>query len=467
MSIGSGFKSLLRPAYYRLPATFCYGPLFLRTLKFLEESQRWDEDRLIDYQTSKLRVMLQHCAKHVPYYRQTFREAGFDPENVRRLSDLRVLPLLDKETIRSHPQDFIADNVSRRQMLYFTTGGTMGQPLGLYNLRHSGGRERAFMYSQWARVGFHYNNRRAMLRGSPVKSKRHWKYEASERAFVFSNFHMTPDNVTEYARVMRDKSLPYLHSYPSAVIDFARHLNELEIEPPRFRAVLAASENLYPGQREFIESFFDARLFSWYGHTENTILAGECELSNHYHIFPEYGVVEVIKQDGSSAEQEDEMGELIGTSLDNFAMPLIRYRTDDWAVIGPERCACGRNQRLLKETYGRWHQEMLVGKLDNLISVTALNVHTHVFDNVQQLQFYQRERGKVELRLKRKPGYSERDSKRIIAALDEKMGDTMEVSLNLADDIPLMPRGKFRFVIRELDLPRSVFDEVRLEKSSS
>ncbi|MEK6320282.1 MAG: phenylacetate--CoA ligase family protein [Acidobacteriota bacterium] len=460
-------KSVLKPAYYSLPARFCYGSSFLPTLKFLEASQRWDEDRLIEYQISKLLVMLQHCAKHVPYYRRTFREAGFDPANFRRLSDLRVLPLLDKETIRSRPQDFLADNVSRRQMIYFTTGGTMGQPLGLYNLKHSGGRERAFIYAQWARVGFHYNHRRAMLRGWAVKSRRHWKYEASERAFVFSNFHMTPKNVADYARVMRDNNLPYLHSYPSAVIDFARHLKELELEPPRFQAVLAASENLYPGQREFIESFFGTRLFSWYGHTENTILAGECEVSNHYHVFPEYGVVEVIKQDGSAAEQEGEMGELIGTSLDNLAMPLIRYRTDDWAVIGPERCACARAHKLLKETYGRWHQEMLVGKLDNLISVTALNVHTHVFDNVQQLQFYQREKGKVELRLKRKPGYSERDSKRIIAALDEKMGDTMEVSLNLADEIPLMPRGKFRFVIRELDIPRSVFDEVRIEKSSS
>lgn len=306
-----------------------------------------------------------------------------------------------------------------------------------------------------------------MLRGWAVRSARHWKYEASERAYVFSNFHMTPDNVAEYAKVMRDKKLAYLHSYPSAVIDFARHLKDLDIEPPRFRAILAASENIYPGQREFIESFFGARLFSWYGHTENTILAAECEVSNHYHVCPEYGVVEVIRRDGSTAEKEGEMGELIGTSLDNFAMPLIRYRTDDWATLGPERCECGRSYKLLKETYGRWHQEMLVGRLDNLISVTALNVHTDVFDNVQQLQFYQREKGKVELRLKRKSSYSERDSARILAALDEKMGDTMEVSLSFTDEISLMPRGKFRFVIREIDVPPSVFDEVRLEESTS
>jgi phenylacetate-CoA ligase len=375
--------------------------------------------------------------------------------------------MLDKETVLARPRDFMAENISPRRMAYFTTSGTMGKPMGLYNLKHSGGREKAFIYHQWARVGFNLTDRRAMLRGWAVRSRRHWAYDASERAFVFSNFHMTRDNVAEYARVMRAKGLPYLHSYPSAVIDFARHLKDLGMEPPRFRAILAASENLYPGQREFIESFFGTRLFSWYGHTENTILAGECEVSNHYHIFPEYGVVEVVKQDGTAAEREGEMGELVGTTFDNFAMPLIRYRTDDWAALGPARCECGRCYRLLKETHGRWHQEMLVGRLDNLISVTALNVHSDVFDNVQQVQFYQREKGKVELRIKRKPGYTERDSKRIVAALNQKIGDTMEVSLTFPEEIPLMPRGKYRLVIRDLEIPRSVFSEVRVEGQSS
>ena len=467
MSAKAKLKSILRPAYYRLPAAICYGPVFSPTMKLLEDSEHWDEARLLEYQISKLRAMLRHCGEHVPYYRRLFRQAGFDPVKFHTLADLRALPLLDRDMILSRPADFIAGNISRRQMLYFTTGGTMGKQLGLYNLRHSGGRERAFIHTLWKRVDFHRSHRRAMLMGWPVKSKRHWKYDASERAFVFSNFHMTPENVAEYAREMRRRKLPYLHSYPSAIIDFARHLKDLGMEAPRFRAILAASENIYPGQREFIESFFGTRLFSWYGHTEDTILAGECEVSNHYHIFPEYGLAEVIKEDGSPAEREGETGELVGTSLDNFAMPLIRYRTDDWAVIGPEACACGRNYKLLKETFGRRDQEMLVGRLDNLISVTALNMHSDIFDNVQQLQFYQREKGKVELRLKRKPDYSERDSRRIIAALNEKMGDTMEVSLGFTDEIPLMPRGKFRFVIREMDIPRPVLEEARLEKSSS
>jgi phenylacetate-coenzyme A ligase PaaK-like adenylate-forming protein len=459
-------KTILKPIYYRLPVSICYGPSFSNTLKLLQESQTWSEERLVDYQISKLKVMLRHCAAHVPYYRRLFRDVGFDPERFHMLSDLSALPLLEKDLIQSNPNDFLAGNIKPSQRLYFTTGGTMGKPLGLYNMRDSGGRERAFIYSQWARVGFQPNDRRAILRGWAVRKKRHWSYDASENAFVFSNFHMTPENVAEYARVMHREHLPYLHSYPSAVIDFSRRLRDLGLDSPPFRAVLAASENLYPGQREFIESFFGARMFSWYGHTENVVLAGECEVSNYYHIFPEYGVTEVVKEDGSPADKEGDVGELVGSSLDNFAMPLIRYRTEDWAVVGPTSCSCGRSYRLLKETRGRWHQEMLVGKLDNLISITALNVHSDVFDNVRQLQFYQREKGRVELRIIRKPEYSDRDSKRILAALNEKIGDTLELSLSFPDEIPLMPRGKFRFVIRELPLPRAFVNGGGVEASS-
>jgi phenylacetate-CoA ligase len=435
-------------------------------MELLRESEKWDEGRLIEYQIDKLRRILRHAARNVPYYRRLFRHSGFDPEQVRDLADLRALPLLDKETIRVNTQDLLADNIKPRDRFYHTTGGTMGKPLGFYSLRHSSGRERAFMFVQWSRVGFTPDRVRAMLRGWPVKNARHWRYEVSERAYVFSNFHMTAENAARYARVMREKKIPFLHSYPSAVTDFARHLKDSQIEPPRFEAVLASSENIYPGQREFIESFYGARLYSWYGHSENLILAGECELSSYYHIFPEYGIAEVLREDGSPVEEEDQMGELVGTTLNNFAMPLIRYRTEDWAVAGPRSCECGRPHRLLKATRGRWHQEMLIGKFDNLISVTALNVHNDVFDRVHQIQFYQRERGRVELRIKPKPSYAERDTRRILRAMNEKIGDTMEISLSFMDEIPLSPRGKFRLIIQELDIPRIPVDEARAQTPS-
>jgi phenylacetate-CoA ligase len=397
--------------------------------------------------------MLEHCAANVPYYRKLFHQIGFNPSGLKDVSDITCIPTLDRQTVTSNVNDLLAENIPPSKRLYYTTGGTMGKPLGLYGLREAGWRELAFMETQWARVGFRRNRLRAMLKGAVVKNRSHSRYDPREHAFVFSNFHMTPEVVAGYSAVMNKEKIPYLHTYPSAALEFANILKDAGIASPRFEAILLGSENFYPGQREAIEAFYGCRIFSWYGHSENTVLAGECETSHNYHVFPEYGFVEVLNDEGSAVSGEGEAGELVGTTLYNPVMPLIRYRTGDRAVLGPKTCTCRRNYRLLKETRGRWLQEMLIGKLNNRISMTALNMHSSIFDNVRQFQFYQHEKGKVDLRLVPKPSYSPRDAQAILSAFEQKMGDTVDIELDLVNDLPLTERGKFRFIIQ--DLPQS------------
>jgi len=93
---------------------------------------------------------------------------------------------------------------------------------------------------------------------------------------------------------------------------------------------------------------------------------------------------------------------------------------------------------------------MLIGKFFNRISITALNMHSAIFDNVQQFQFYQSEIGRTELRLIPKHTYTERDSEAILTAFREKMGDSMDVQLKLVEQLQLTERGKFRFIIQNL-----------------
>lgn len=441
---------------FRLPFRFWVSRLYWDTWKLLEQTQHWSQARLLEYQTDLLRQNLFHCQKNVPYYRRLFREHGFDPQSVREPSDIRKLPPLDREQLLENPADFLAENIPAEQRAYYTTGGTMGRPVALYNLRDAGWRERAFVNTVWRRVGFRWGDLRAMLKGAVVKSSRHWEYDPVERGFVFSNFHMTPENVAEYARVMKQKGVLYFHAYPSAALDFARHLEDLKIEPPRFRAILAASENVYPGQREFLEDYFHCRVFSFYGHSENTVMAGECEASTNYHIFPEYGLAEIIGDDGRPVSREGECGELVGTTLHNPVMPLLRYHTGDFAVLGPESCACGRPYPLLKRVMGRQREEMLIGKRGNLVSFTALNFHSGIFDRVRQFQFHQAEKGRVQIRIVRKNGYTEEDTRRIGAALAGKMGDSMEVEFAFLDSIPVTPRGKYRYIVQELEIPRLI-----------
>jgi phenylacetate-CoA ligase len=442
-------RNLIRPLYHRLPVQIRAPRVYWETRRFLRKSNSWDLQQIAEYQTRQLRTVLRHCAQNVPYYRALFRKVGFDPLQVRQPSDLRNLPTLDIETIRSRTNEFLATNIDRREWVYFTTGGTLGRPLGLYNLRDSGWRERAFIETLWSRIGFHLNSTRAILRGTAVTNKRGWFYDPKERAYVFSNFRLTPCTARQYAEIMHRKQPSFFHCYPSSMVDFARCLKENDSQPPSFQALLAGSENLYPGQQEMAESFFGCRMFTWMGHSENTVLAGGCELGNLYHIFPEYGYVEILSEDGNKLDAEGTTGELVGTSFYNLVMPLIRYRTGDWATTGPRSCSCGRNHRLLRHVQGRRDQEALIGRFGNRMSITAINMHTSLFDHVRQFQFYQRDRGKAQLKIVRGPGYTERDTATITKELGEKMGETLDLTVHFVDEIPVTGRGKFRFIVQE------------------
>lgn len=444
-------EKAVRSVYGRLPLRLRAKPVYWDTLELLRESEQWSRDRLQAYQVEELRKMLRHCAANVPYYRDLFHQAGFNPDSVRDASDLAKLPYLDKATVRERSAELMATNIPKNQRSYYSTGGTTGFPLSFNFPRWGGWRESAYIDSMWARVGYRRGEPRAILRGLAVKSESCWTYDPQDCALMLSNYHLTPENAVLYSRLIAQYKISYFHAYPSSAYEFARRLKEAGQQAPRFNAVLCGSENFYPGQREFIEEFYGCRIFSWYGHSENLVLAGECELSTNLHVYPQYGLLELIREDGRPAEQEGESAEIVGTTLWNTAMPFIRYRTDDWAVVGPPSCACGRNYRLLSATTGHRQQELLIGRLNNRISFTALNMHSDVFENVLQFQFYQREPGKAELRLVPKPSFTDRDAQKLLTEFGDKIGSTVDLVLSYHEMLPKTGRGKFRFIVREFD----------------
>ncbi|HMW34645.1 MAG TPA: phenylacetate--CoA ligase family protein, partial [bacterium] len=209
----------------------------------------------------------------------------------------------------------------------------------------------------------------------------------------------------------------------------------------------------YPGQRELLENAFQCRIFSWYGLGEMVALAGECEYSHKYHIFPEYGYVELIDANGKIIDSEGTLGEIVGTGFDRDIMPFIRYRTGDFAEYSDEKCSCGRNYRLLKRVEGRWLQEQIFTKKKNLISVTALNMHTPVFENVAQYQFEQSEIGRLILKLVPKKTFQNSDIADIKSTLTAKLDPSdIELEIKLVDtqQIESGRSGKFRFLIQNI-----------------
>ena len=218
---------------------------------------------------------------------------------------------------------------------------------------------------------------------------------------------------------------------------------------PSPKVILCGSENLYAWQRRKAEDVFKCRVFSWYGQSEKVVLAGECDKSSEYHIFPQYGITEVIRHDGKSVSREGEMGEIVGTGFSNYAMPFIRYKTRDVAVLTNRKCECGRAYRLLNRIEGRM-QDFVVSKTGHLIPMTTIPYS--FVNNVRQFQFYQERPGEVTLRIVRMPAYTEKDSQFIIRTLREKLGDEVDFSIEFVEDIARTETGKYLYLVQKLQI---------------
>jgi phenylacetate-CoA ligase len=422
---------------------------------FLAESERWSRDELHAYAITQLRYLLRHAYEHVPYYRSVFDGLGAHPGDIRRLDDLRSLPTLGKAELQDRQEALLASNMRPRDRIYFTTGGSTGEPVGFFHDRDTSAKEWAFMTTQWERVGFRAGDRTAILRGTVVRGGRLFERAPFQNALLMSSYHLTEDRLPLYIAKLRQFRPRFLRAYPSAATLVARFMLE-HAEPPvqGLEAVLCGSENLYDWQRRQIEEAFGCRVFSWYGQSERVCLAGECEHDTRLHIFPQYGITELLDERGDPVDEPGRIGEIVATGFLTRAMPLIRYRTTDVAAFAPGTCeACGRPYERFDRVEGRL-QEFIVSRTGRYISMTAINMHSPVFDNVHQFRFRQSVPGKVVLSILPKASYdSPTDETRIRSELAPKLGPDVDLDLELVAEIPRTGRGKFRFLDQELPGP--------------
>jgi len=464
-SLPHPLKQGLKYAYGAASSRFRYGKVFWDTYNFLQESQWWNREKLEEYQMRLLEKMLNHVYENVAYYQKVFDQSGSKPKNIQDFDDLRKLPYLTKEIIQENLSDLMARNYPKSKLRYGTTGGSTGIPLGFYHEKGvSEAKERAFIITLWHRVNFKMGDRCVVLRGNVVHSAnkgKFWEYDPVNKYLILSSYHMTNEILPKYIAKIREFKPDFIQAYPSAITILARFMKKNNIEPfSSVKALLCGSENLYPWQRELLEEVFQCRVYSWYGDAEQAVLAGECEKNTYYHLFPEYGITELIGNDGNEVTKDGEIGEIVATGFNNFATPFIRYKTMDLGVFSSKKCQCGRQYQLLERIEGRL-QELIVTKTGRLISMTAINMHSDVFDNIKQFQFYQDKKGEVIFNVVKKNTYTKKDTEYIKRELHKKLGDDMRLEIGFLGHIPRTQTGKYRFLIQKFPIEFGENDKFR------
>lgn len=435
-------KRLLKP----IPRS--YGSEFRKWRSFLEESQGWKPERLQHYQDRELAKLIRHCYENVPYYRDMFARLGLQPEDIQSKEDLQKLPCLTKDTIRANSNSLRAENISLRATESHTTGGTTGTPLEVLLEERTTAIRLAFEWRYYNWAGYRFGDPIAALRGRQVSSfekGRRWEYDPHGNQLLLSAFDMSERNMSVYIEKLREFNPKFITGYPSNLSLLAQFAREkgITISPNgAIRGVLTSSETLFPHQREEITKAFGAPVSDLYGNTEQAGRLGQCEIGNGYHDFVEHSVVEILNPDHNG------FGEMVATSLINYAMPLLRYRTGDMARLTGEGCACGRGLRLIGGLEGR-KQDVAFMKDGTPLSLTAFFFAVHVpeMSQVRKIQFQQDVPGQLRALVVRGGNYNPGACEKMLSSMNQNLPRPFEIEICHVDDIPCTNSGKHRFFV--------------------
>lgn len=431
------------------------GSRELAVLDELLESERFSPDRLHELRLRRLREVLIHASRNVPFYQRRFREAGFNPESVKDFSDLKGLPVLSKRDIQNHREELISRAFTRADLTENRTGGSTGSPLVFYhdpvhwNIRSGA----TLRHNLWA--GYRVGDKVALIWGhqqdlSALQSfKAKLRNKLIDRFLICDSSSMTDESLIrfsqEYQSFKPDVILAYANSL-AMVVDFAiKH----DIELPAPKTIITSAEVLTTETREKIEKYFGIKIFDRYGSRESSVIASECSAHDGMHIGAEYLHLEFVN--GDRAVAPGETGEILLTVLGNHAFPFIRYQIGDMG--SPQEsgtCSCGVTLPKMHMLAGRT-TDFLLSPDGRKVSGAALTIFLAAkVPGVKQAQIVQRDRGALEFRLVTNTEFSEASRLLIEERVRHFFGDSMRVVYKYVEAIPREASGKYRFSICEL-----------------
>lgn len=335
------------------------------------EVEAMPRDKLMDLQNQRLRNVVKRCYEKVDMYREKFKEADVDPEEIKTADDLYKIPFTTKDDLRArYPmQGLLA--VSREQILrVHMTTGTTGKPTVSPLTKDDIFREEVVLAKCGAAMGVGFGDIIQLMFGYGLFAGAVLAQPAFERilgASVIPTGAALPS--TAQLDIMRDFRPTVVGATPS----FFLHITEvakdkgIELDKLGIKGIMTGAEPSSEETRLKIAKAFGAAAYA--------DVYGLCELGPHFcveclehqgmHFCEEAFIPEIIDPETGATLGPGEMGMLVVTCLMKEAMPILRYQTKDITLIDEKPCPCGR-------THIRIHRPM--GRTDDMVKVKGVNV---------------------------------------------------------------------------------------------
>jgi phenylacetate-CoA ligase len=427
---------------------------YLRALYYLESMRRqayWNPRKLEEYQSRKLRKIVRYAYQRVPFYNRLFRDSGVSPEDVRTKSDLKKLPIIGKNELRRNRLEIISEDFDVNNLRTVSTSGSTGEPLFLF-LSAS---ETEFRKAKHLRANISVDQK-PWDRWVTLTGPQHFpKTTALQRLIGL----YTPITISVFNDV--DTQVSALESIRPQVIDgysssmflLAKEVEKRHIRTIKPKFVMGGAELIDEFSREYIEKVFDVPFYDQYASVEFERMAWQCKEKNMYHIDSDALIMEFVDKNGDEVSAGED-GEIVCTSLFNYAMPLIRYKIGDVGIPSDEMCACGRVLPLMQMVEGR-KDYLLVLPDGQVLTPRAFTVAMHEFKfypQIEQFRVVQKELDLFEFNLKLGNGVLEEVIRKdLISHLSGIfLGQNLRFKIEFVEDIPLDRSGKLTIVYSEV-----------------
>ena len=350
---------------------------------YQKEIETMPVEEMKKLQSEKLVKQVKHVYENVPYYRNLMDEKGVKPEDIKGIDDLHKLPFIAKSDLRdAYPYGLLATPLENCVRIHSTSGTTGRRVVAFYTQKDidlwddccaraivaAGGTKKdvcqvAYGYGLFT-GGFGLNG-------------------GSQKVGCLT-LPMSSGNTERQIQFMTDLQATILCCTPSYAAYLGESLKEQGYKPEDIplKAGIFGAEPWTEEMRQSIQNTLGIKAYDIYGLTETTGpgVAFECSEQTGMHVNEDHFYAEIIDPDTGEVLPEGSKGELVFTSLDKEAFPLLRYRTRDICVLSREKCSCGRTLIKMAKPMGR---------TDDMLIIRGVNVFPSQIETVLLKEGYE------------------------------------------------------------------------------
>ena len=401
-----------------------YTPLYRKTTKSILQQES---------NNSLLKEHIYKYIEEVPYYHK-------HKSIIKDSFDIKELPILRKPDIQGHETEFVSTKVNKHFLFKEKTGGSTGWSLTLFRSFQDVTKSSAYVDYMFSLIG--KNLRIAVLRGNKPKEG---IYECiSSKKIILSSYSLSPESLETYLDILRKYRISCIHAYPSSISILARLVRNKygTIQLPDLKGILTSSEIFSREEKLLVSEVFpDVKLVDLYGMSERCCCAYSIGLG-YYHFIQDYGYTEFI--DTGEKNGDNNIAEIVATSIMNTTMPFIRYGTDDYVEID-------KNGNIIA-IIGR-SSDFVINNNNDIVPCIII-ARNESKKNVLNFQYYQDSPGQLVYKVVVNNKFTQEEKKMLEDDLTNSFDNKMTCKVVVVSSIERTKIGKQKRLIQKLDLSK-------------